>query len=93
MNLKDLKDLKKLDADDLLEYVGLQRRSASDWVVPALSALGVGLIVGAGLGLLFAPREGAQLRRGLRERFAGSEQEGSFSGKLSSPSQQPPRTV
>lgn len=94
MNLKDLKDLRKLDADDLLEYVGLQKKSSTDWIVPAISALGVGLIVGAGLGLLFAPKEGSQLRQGLRERLGGAEQDGAFANTFSTQSQQsPPKTV
>ena len=33
-----LKDLKRLDRDDLLELVGLQRSSSNDWVAPALTA-------------------------------------------------------
>lgn len=90
----NLKELKKLDADDLLEYVGLQRKSSTDWIVPAISALGVGLLVGAGLGLLFAPKEGSELRRGLRERLARGEQDGAYAGQLSTQSQQPsPKTV
>lgn len=86
----NLKDLKKLDADDLLEYMGLQRKSSADWIVPAISALGVGLLVGAGLGLLFAPKEGSELRRGLRERFAAGEDGVYSNGQLSTQSQQPP---
>lgn len=82
----NLKELKKLDADDLLEYVGLQRRRENDWVVPAISALGVGLLVGAGLGLLFAPKEGSQLRRGLKERFTSAEQDGALTGPRATPS-------
>jgi len=65
LSMKDLRDLRKLDSDDLLEVIGLQRRSATDWVVPTLSALGVGVLIGAGLGLLLAPKEGRQLREDL----------------------------
>ena len=61
-----MRDLKKLDRDDLLDMIGLQRSSAADWVVP-LTALGVGLLVGAGLGLLLAPKTGAELRDDLRD--------------------------
>lgn len=68
-----LKDLKKLDRDDLLDLVGLQRSSSSDWVAPALTALGVGLLVGVGVGLLLAPKPGAELRNDLREKLRAAQ--------------------
>jgi len=64
-----LRDLKKLDRDDLLDLVGLQRASTTDWVAPALTALGVGLLVGVGVGLLLAPKPGAELRNDLRDKL------------------------
>jgi hypothetical protein len=64
-----LRDLKRLDRDDLLELVGLQRAGSNDWIAPALTALGVGLLVGAGLGLLLAPKPGVDLRQDLRDRL------------------------
>jgi hypothetical protein len=49
--------------DNVLAALGLQtRRTAADMVLPALGMFGVGLVVGAGLGLLFAPKTGAQTR-------------------------------
>jgi hypothetical protein len=69
----NLRDLKKMDRDDLLELVGLQRASSTDWVAPALTALGVGLLVGTGLGLLLAPKAGADLRNDLRERLRAAQ--------------------
>jgi len=66
-----LKDLRNLDRDDLLDALGLQRRGNSDWLLPTLTALGVGLLVGAGLGLLLAPKAGSELRDDLRERLQG----------------------
>ena len=68
-----LKDLKKLDRDDLLELVGLQRASSNDWVTPALTALGVGLLVGVGVGLLLAPKPGVELRHDLREKLRSAQ--------------------
>ncbi|MBF5041370.1 hypothetical protein FGE12_03150 [Aggregicoccus sp. 17bor-14] len=56
---KRLKDLQKLDRDDLLEVLGLQeRRAPSDVLLPAVGAFAVGVLVGAGLGLLLAPKAG-----------------------------------
>jgi hypothetical protein len=69
----NLRDLKRLDRDDLLDMIGLQRSSSTDWVAPALTALGVGLLVGAGLGLLLAPKTGAELRGDLRERLRSAQ--------------------
>lgn len=66
-----LKDLRNLDRDDLLDALGLQRRGNADWLLPTLTALGVGLLVGAGLGLLLAPKPGNELRDDLRERLQG----------------------
>jgi hypothetical protein len=68
-----LKDLKKLDRDDLLDLVGLQRASSTDWVAPALTALGVGLLVGVGVGLLLAPKAGAELRNDLRDKLRAAQ--------------------
>ena len=68
-----LKDLKKLDRDDLLDLVGLQRASSNDWVAPALTALGVGLLVGVGVGLLLAPKPGAELRNDLRDKLRSAQ--------------------
>jgi hypothetical protein len=68
-----LKDLKKLDRDDLLDLVGLQRSSSTDWVAPALTALGVGLLVGVGVGLMLAPKPGAELRNDLRDKLRSAQ--------------------
>jgi hypothetical protein len=88
------KQLKNLDKDDLLEYVGLQtRKGAVDFLVPTLAAFGVGVLVGAGVGLLLAPKSGAALRDDLRQRIQGGEQlGGTFPSAVSSPNS-PQKTI
>jgi gas vesicle protein len=70
----------KKHSDAALAAFGLQtRRPLAHYIVPVVSILSVGLLTGAGLGVLFAPRRGRELRarigRGvsktLREASAG----------------------
>jgi hypothetical protein len=57
MNLRDL------SADDILSAMGLQtRRTTTDYVLPALGIFSVGILVGASIGLLFAPKSGSEIR-------------------------------
>lgn len=57
MNFKDI------SADDVLSALGLQtRRTTTDYIMPALGIFGVGLLVGAGIGMLFAPKTGHEIR-------------------------------
>jgi hypothetical protein len=63
-------DLKKMDKDELLGLLGLEsKKGPTDWLLPTLSAFSVGLLVGAGLGLLMAPKAGNELRGDLRNRL------------------------
>jgi len=65
-----LKELRKLDKDDILEMMGLQTKSSTTaWLAGTLGTFGVGLLVGAGLGLLLAPKPGRELRDDLRDRL------------------------
>lgn len=76
-NLRDLRDrLPEVDKDELLDFVGLEsRRSATERIVPALAIFGAGVLVGAGLGLLFAQKPGKKLRGELRERIKSGAEE------------------
>jgi gas vesicle protein len=58
------------DMDDVLELVGLQRRSSViGAVIPAVGFVAIGAVIGAGVGLLFAPSSGRRLRQDMTERL------------------------
>lgn len=68
--INDLKDLKKMDKDDLLHMIGLEtRKDTTDYLLPALGAFTVGVLLGVGVGLMLAPKPGNELRNDLRNRF------------------------
>jgi hypothetical protein len=64
-----LKQLKNLDADDVLRTLGVQRRRANDWLAPALGGLFLGTLVGVVSALLLAPTSGEELRGELLRRL------------------------
>jgi hypothetical protein len=58
-----------MTTDDVLARMGLQTRmTTTDFLMPALGLFGAGLVVGAGLGLLFAPRPGHEMRAEIGRR-------------------------
>ena len=58
-------------AEDVIRALGLQtRRSTGSDVVSSVALFGAGLLVGAGLALLFAPSSGRELREEIGERAA-----------------------
>ncbi len=64
------KNMPEMDKDDLLEMVGLEsRRSSAEKMMPTLALFGAGILLGVGLGLMLAPKPGAQLREDLREKL------------------------
>jgi hypothetical protein len=64
-----LRDLTDFDKDDILGALGLQsKQSASAWAFGTFSLFGLGVLVGAGVALLLAPKPGIELRRDLGER-------------------------
>jgi hypothetical protein len=66
-----LPNLKDMDKDDVLGLLGLSpARSTSGQLAEALGIFGVGLLVGAGVALLLAPKPGQELRDELRARIA-----------------------
>lgn len=66
----NMKDIRNMDRDDILRVIGLEtRRTATDYVLPALGLFGAGILVGAGLGLIFAPKSGREIRGQLTDRM------------------------
>jgi hypothetical protein len=66
----NFKDLRHLDKDEILGLLGLETRSSTAATVAGtLGTFGIGLLVGAGIALLLAPKPGRQLREDLRERL------------------------
>jgi hypothetical protein len=58
-------------SDDIVRALGLHaRRSSGSDLVPSVALFGAGMLVGAGLALLFAPTSGRELREELGERAA-----------------------
>ena len=68
MNYKDFSGLlgtltSGIRLANALDLIGLERRrSTMSHMLPTLGAFGIGVAVGAGLGLIFAPKPGARLR-------------------------------
>jgi hypothetical protein len=59
--------LRGLGTDDVLAALGLERRRSSvDVVLPAAGLFLAGLMVGAGVALLVAPKSGRETRRELK---------------------------
>lgn len=70
----NLNTLKKMDKDDLLNLIGLEtRRSTAEDMLPVLGAFAAGMLVGAGIGLLLAPKPGNELRGDLRQRLQSGQ--------------------
>ena len=56
-------------AEEILRALGLQSQPTNNGVVPSLVLFGAGLLVGAGLAVLFAPTSGRELREELSQRL------------------------
>jgi gas vesicle protein len=65
-----LRDLTEMDKDDILGALGLQTRSSTvGWLFGTLGLFGLGMVVGAGVALVLAPKPGSELRRDIEGRL------------------------
>ncbi len=56
-----------LDREALLKRMGLEERTPAGDFFTGLGLFAVGVLVGAGLGLMFAPKRGEEMRATLEE--------------------------
>ena len=71
-----LKELRHLDKDDILDMLGLEsKQSTGAWIAGTLGTFGVGLLVGAGIALMLAPKPGRELREDLRDKLRRGKNE------------------
>ncbi len=61
------KDLRRMDRDDLLHRLGLEEHTPTSDFLGGLGLFALGLLVGAGLGIMFAPKPGSEMRNQLSE--------------------------
>jgi hypothetical protein len=65
-----LQDIKDMDKDDFVGILGLQtKQTFTNHLLGTLGTFGIGLLVGAGVALLLAPKAGSELRHDLRAKL------------------------
>jgi gas vesicle protein len=75
-----LQDLRDMDKDDFLGLLGLQsKRSFTGELLGSLGTFGIGLLVGAGVALMLAPKPGRELRQDIRAKMHRGKGEGEAS--------------
>lgn len=65
MNFDNLSDISRLD---ILRTLGLSPRMR-DYLWPAIGLFSTGVLLGAGVALMLAPKSGAKLRAEIRDEF------------------------
>jgi|GEM_PF-1340406 len=66
----DRKAMRRMvDRDNILRQLGLEQRSPGSDFLTGLGLFSVGVLVGAGLGLLFAPKRGEDVRAMVSDRW------------------------
>jgi hypothetical protein len=65
-----LRDLTEFDKENILGALGLQSKpSTTSWALGTLGLFGLGIIVGAGVALMLAPKTGPEMRREIENRI------------------------
>jgi gas vesicle protein len=68
----NIKDIKNLDKDEILEMLGLKERDTTSSLFGSLGLLGVGLLVGAAVALFLTPQSGRDLRNSVGRKIKNS---------------------
>lgn len=64
------RDIRNLDRDDFLGLLGLEtKHPLGHRLLGILAPFAIGLLVGAGVALLLAPKPGSEMRHDLREKL------------------------
>jgi hypothetical protein len=65
-----LQDIRNMDKNDFLGILGIEtKHTFTNQLLGTLGTFGVGLLVGAGVALLLAPKAGNELRQDLRKKL------------------------
>jgi hypothetical protein len=68
LSWKDLKKtIKGMDREDVLHRLGLEEHTPTSDFFSGLGLFAVGVLIGAGLGVMFAPKPGAEIRNQLTD--------------------------
>jgi hypothetical protein len=66
----NLQDIRNMDKNDYLGLLGLEtKHTLTNRLLGTLGTFGIGLLVGAGVALLLAPKAGSDLRHDLRAKL------------------------
>jgi hypothetical protein len=65
-----MQDIKNMDKNDFLGILGLEtKHTFTNQLLGTLGTFGIGLLVGAGVALILAPKSGNELRQDLRKKL------------------------
>jgi gas vesicle protein len=65
-----------MDRDAILDRLGLEERTPAGDFFTGLGLFSIGVLVGAGLGLMFAPKRGEEMRAALNDAWKNRSKAG-----------------